>query len=72
MLLSGYVFVANGTDGLILEDEEEQLVVGCFDDGCKDIVVFGRRRGWSSGFVEERDGRARQEATSHVIIESQW
>jgi hypothetical protein len=72
MLLRRYVFAVDGTDGLILKDEEEQLMVGCFDDGCKDVVVVGRRRGWSSDFVEEPDCRAKQEAASHVIIESQW
>lgn len=57
-------------DGMVLEDEEEQLMVRCFGDGCKDVVVIlrSKRRGQSSGFVEERDGRAKQEATSHVII----
>jgi hypothetical protein len=33
MLLSGYVVVADVTDGLILEDEEEQSMVEYFDDG---------------------------------------
>jgi hypothetical protein len=55
-------------DELVFEDEEEQLMVGCFDDGCKDVVVESRRRGQPSGFVEEQDGRAKQEAASHVII----
>jgi hypothetical protein len=54
------------------DEEEEQLMIECFDDGCKDVVVVARRRGWLSGFVEEPDGRAKQEAASHVIIESQW
>lgn len=56
-------------DRMVLEDEEEQLMIRCFGDGCKDVVVLrSGRRGQSSGFVEERDGRAKQEATSHVII----
>jgi hypothetical protein len=60
-------------DEWVSEDEEEQLMmVECFDDVCKDVVVVARRRGWSSGFVEEPDCRAKQEAASHVIIESQW
>jgi hypothetical protein len=57
------------TDKLMLEDEVEQLMVGWLDDGCKDVVVESKRRGWLSGFVEEQDGRAKQEAAaSHAII----
>lgn len=32
------------------------------------MVVESNRRGHSSGFVEKQDGRAQQEAASHVII----
>jgi hypothetical protein len=55
-------------DELMFEDEEEQLMAGWLDDGCKDVVVESKRRGWSSGFVEEQDGGAKQEAASHAII----
>ena len=53
----------------MLDEEEEQLMVEWFDDGCKDVVVVERkRRGQSSGFVEEQDGRAKQEAAPHEVM----
>lgn len=30
-------------DEVLLDDGEEQLMVGCFDDGCKDVVVVGSK-----------------------------
>ena len=56
-------------DKLVVDGFQEQLMVDAFDDGCKDIVVVeSNRGGYPSGFVKKQDGRAQQEAASHVII----
>jgi hypothetical protein len=30
-------------DELVIEDDAEPLIVECFDDGCKDVVVVGSK-----------------------------